>query len=258
MIRLLLVFLMLSYFANAQERREQPLILISKKPLALLDKDVKGWSYSLDGQWLSAKKKIPIRANSRDKDIYDKKPEYLGIDNFSYLALYPAIYGVDTLMLMVKVYKDGAYKFGRIKKNWDEYYRAYYYLLSKKEYKKLDMLQDTSAQVIKLDLVDDGEISGVDEGDIMNEIRSRLRVNQEHHRQMVVMVQPFTAKNRIRFQIFSQHKIFRDVAGVLRDFTLMGNSLYGDLRLFDYLYYETAIDRFEKLMTVPNSFDFKM
>ena len=71
------------------------------------------------------------------------------------------------------------------------------------------------------------------------------------------MIQPFTVMDRIRFQFFSLHKVFRDVEGVRKDFTINGQSMYINEGLFDYLYYETDIENFSEFIRLPPSFDFK-
>ncbi len=256
-MRFTFFFLIFSFSLSAQLREEEPLPKFSKKPISVLKKDVTGWMYSVDGQWISDKKTIPVHAISTNEKIYKAKPEYLGSDNFEEFRIYPTMYGKDTLLLLVKIYNDGHFKYEFTQKGWRETTQVSYYLFNKRALNVLDNLKDSVVQIISIDLLDAGTIKNVSRSNVLNAISRRIAVNENFDREFVAMIQPFSVFDRIRFQFFSLHKVFRDVEGVRKDFTINGESQYLDERLFDYLYYETDIENFSEFIRVPPSFEFK-
>lgn len=256
-MRFTIVFLLLSFHITAQIRKNEPLPQFSKRPHSVLKKDVTGWMYSLDGQWTSAKKTIPIQAVSRNKKRYRTRINKLGSDNFEEFRLYPTLYGEDTLILLLKIYTDGYYKYKYTKKGWKSITNVSYYLFNKNALNVLDELKDSIVQKITINILDAGTIKDVQKSDALEAVRRIIAVNEDFDRVFIAMIQPLTVFDRIRFQFYSQHKVFNDVEGVLHDFTINGKSLYHDESLFNYLYYETDIDNFSDFIRLPPGFEFK-
>ncbi|HBF21755.1 MAG: hypothetical protein CMI36_10105 [Owenweeksia sp.] len=256
-MRLTVFLLFVSLQLSAQLRDNNPLPQFSRRPFSVLKKDVTGWMYSIDGQWTSAKKTIPERHISTDKKFYKEKPHRLGSDNFEEFRIYPTLYGKDTLVLLVKIFSDGFYKYEFTQKGWKNTTHVSYYLFNKNALDALDNLKDTAVQLITINLLDAGTIRNINKSKVMSAIRGKVAVNENFDREFVAMIQPFTVMDRIRFQFFSLHKVFRDVEGVRKDFTINGQSMYINEGLFDYLYYETDIENFSEFIRLPPSFDFK-
>ncbi len=256
-MRLTVFLVLFSLQLSAQLRNDEPLPQFSKRPYSVLKKGVQGWMYSIDDQWTSAKKTIPERAISTNEKFYKSKEHKLGSDNFEEFRIYPTLYGKDTLVLLVKIFSDGYFKYEFSKKGWKKTSNVSYYLFNKNALDVLDNLKDSTVQTISIDLLDAGTIRNIKKSNVMKAIQRKVAINEDFDREFIAMIQPFTVMDRIRFQFFSLHKVFRDVEGVRKDFTINGQSMYLDDRLFDYLYYETEIENFSEFIRLPPRFEFK-
>ena len=262
----LVILFLTGFTCLAQPRSEKPLPYFPKKPAKLLSDEVTGWSYSLDGQWLSEEQKIPVRLVSRNEDAYQKEQNEPGLDNFDQFQLYPALYGNDTLVLLVKLFEEGAYEFPQSKENWQDYTNAYFYLFNKDQLKKLQRFSAQNSELLHIELLQDGLIKDLNRRNALERIKEKLKIDPEYDRQLVFTGRSYTLKNnerekgdspsRIQFQIFSSHKSVADVEGVVQDFRINGTSLYGRPALLDYLYYECDRQRFVDFFTLPAELKF--
>lgn len=251
-MRKLIVLLFLSQGLLAQTRENKPLPIFPKKPVKILDEGITGWSLSMDGQWISQEMKIPVRLISTNEDQYETKINSLGNDNIEELQIYPAIYGNDTLIMLVKIYETGAYEYQRTKKGWDDYLLAYYFVIDHKELRKLKAIS-SEASVIELEMKDFGLVTDVRTRNVLDDIRQKMIVKPETQRRLAFIIRKMDSTGKIQFQFASLHEVFRDVEGVLNDFQLRGRSLYGKEALLDHLYYEMDEDTFKEFFLVPPS-----
>lgn len=247
----------MSLSAFAQPRINSPLPIFSSQPIEILDNGVKGWSLSKDGQWMSEKHIIPMYLNSMDKKGRLERINKIGLDNFKELRIYPVIFGADTLVLLTKLYEAGYYKYQKSQRGWQKEKKCHYFIFHKSELKKLDALEDSAVQVIKLNMLDNGVITYEYGNQIMSKIKKKVVLDKKHGYDLIVTLQPFLKDESIRFQFYAMHKEFEEVSGVLDDFKINGISVYGDDKLFDHLYYETDINRFSSFFNMPESFKFK-
>lgn len=256
-MRFLIYLLLIGFLANGQERINEPLPVFTKKPAGTLKDDIMGWSYSLDGQWISADRTLMPRLISSNRSHYKDKRNALGHDNFKEFQIYPVKYGSDTLIMLVKIFTDGNYKYEATQKGWNTFSNAYYFLFDQKELRKLKALEDSTLQRIDLKLLDARLIRNTSGSGVLDVIKKKVRVNEGFERNMVIMFQSYEKKNILRFQIFSQHEIFPDVEGVRMDFTLEGETLYGADNYFDFSYYETSFDGFKQFFALPEIYEFE-
>jgi hypothetical protein len=257
-MRLIVLLLLFAFQGHSQKRMNDPLPIFSKKPIETLKRGVTGWSFSEDGQWISAKRTIPVITNSLNRSVHKTRENRIGIDNFKEFRIYPIILGSDTLVLLTKFYTDGHYKYRRSKRGWQTFKKCHYYIFNKKALNKLDALKDSIVQNIQIPLLDDGNFIYKTSWGIIGQIKKLAVLDPNYGKELIFTIQPFTQDDKIRFQFFSQHKKYKeDVSGILRDFQLDGYTVYGKLELFDHLYYETDISRFSSFLSVPASFKFK-
>ncbi len=254
-MRYFILFLFCPFLVFAQLRENRPLPIVAKTPSSELADSITGWSLSKDGQWMSKEKTIYPRLISRDEENYENKENRLGIDNFEKLLLYPVKYGQDTLMLLVKLYTSGSYKYPVTKRGWHTQIDAYYYLFRKAELQAAVRKADTALQLSKISLMDGGLLSNVKEKKVLKEILERLRVRERYDRVLMLMTQRIAKTESMRFHIFSLHRVFPDVEGVYKDFKLRGRTVYGNKILFDYMYYETTDKIFRRFFSLPKSFE---
>lgn len=256
-MRYIIFILFLSLSAKAQPRINAPLPIFASQAIESLDRGVVGWSLSKDGQWMSEKNTIPKNLNSMDKKGRLERINKIGLDNFKELRIYPVIFGADTLVLLTKLYETGYYKYKRSQRGWQKEKKCHYFIFHKSELKKLDALEDSVVQVIKINMLDNGVVTYEYRGQIMNKVKKKVVLDKDHDYDLIVTLQPFLAAQSIRFQFYAMHKEFDEVAGVLENYKINGTSVYGDEKLFDHLYYETDINKFSSFFTMPESFRFK-
>lgn len=213
-----------------------PVILV--KSAKVIDNDILGWSLSLDGQWVSAEMTIPVRTVSTDEEVYDDEKNQLGLDNISELILYPALYGSDTIYILVKVMHTGQYRYEATQQKWQSSTTAYYYVFNSEYFNSIKE-SENSTNVIKIPLRDYGSLGTVKSKQIPDALRRNLVIKPKTEQILVATIK-FDPEidDKIYFQLSSQHIIFPEVEGVVKDFTINGRSLYGSPLLMNYLHYE--------------------
>lgn len=251
-MRLLLFLSMLCpLFAWAQERDSRPLPMFDPLPYAEMRDSVKGWMFSLDGQWMSQEKTIPVRGVSRNSNFFEKNENVLGSDNFETLQAYRVRYGKDTLICFVKLFWQGRYKYPTRKRGWMEFLNAYYIIVRYRDLEPVRNFTSEETAVIRIEALDGGQINDVKEDEVLQEVRSRVIIQPDYDRNLVITAQYVDYNRKMRFQICSLHDIFPDVEGVRNDFTKRGRTVYGSTALFDYLYYESDYYHFENFFELP-------
>ncbi len=254
-MRLFLIFCCsFSLLASAQLREEKPLPMFAQEASSILVDSVSGWSYSKDGQWIKGDKIIYPRLISRNEEAYEAKENKLGIDNFDQLQLFPVQYGKDTLLLLVKLFTSGKYKYEVSKKGWKTSTDAYYYLFKLKDMRSAMMAVDTTVRMNKIRLMDGGLLEDIDEKKVVENIKQNVRVRERYDRVLTLMTKYVPENNSVRFHIFSLHSVFPDVEGILQDLRKSGRSLYGSKELFDYAYYETEDKIFYRFFSMPKKY----
>ncbi len=254
-MRKLIVLLTLCQGVMAQPRENKPLPIFTKKPVKVLDDHITGWSFSLDGQWVSEEMTIPPRLISTNEDAYDTRENELGNDNIEELQLYPILYGNDTLVMLVKLYKTGHYEYESTQRGWDDYLMAYYFVVDNKDLFKLGKIS-AETSIIEMPMRDFGTISRVRSGNVLDEIKKKIIIKQKTDRFLTFTARKVEETSKIQFQFASLHDIFTDVEGVLNDFQIRGKSVYGNKGLLDYIYYEVDAYGFQDFFSLPTQMKF--
>lgn len=251
-MRKLIALLAFSHMLAAQPRENKPLPFFTSKPVKVLDEGITGWSYSLDGQWISSPMTIPVRTVSRNEDQYETHLNELGNDNIDQLQLYPILYGKDTLVMLVKIYDSGNYKLKHTAKRWNSYNLAYYYVFNKNQLKKLSV-QDSNVQLATLDLLDYGQLKDVKNRHVLREIKKQMIIKPRKGRQLLFTMRKSSDDPKsLQFQFASKYENLPDVEGILHDLTVDGSSLYGSPELLDYIYYEVDATAFHNFFSLPS------
>ena len=251
------LFLLLPMVVMAQAREEKPLPIIAEEPTGILEENITGWSYSLDGQWMSAKNTIPPRGVSRDKDFYESRENKLGLDNTIELRTYPVKYGDSTLLLILKLYESGTYKYQATKSGWRTQIDGYYYLVPFSALSQLSSLENGKLQRITIEMIQGGRLTDVSPKKVLEALEEQLIVKESYDRNLIMQIRPYKEKNIAQYNLYSLHEIFPDVEGVLRDFTINGKSLYGSKLIMDYFYYEVPLDLFGQLFSLNNEVKYR-
>lgn len=251
-----LVFVLLSCLGQirGQVHKSKPLPQLSEEPVHLIDENIKGWSYSLDGQWLSREMNIPPRLISTNHEAFETHEAELGLDNIEELQLYPMLYGSDTLLALVKIYRNGNYEFEATQRGWDDYNQAYYFVFEPGE---LDQLKSVGSEpsIIKIKLRGFGELRQFKKRKVRSHLKDDLLVKDKTNRVLAITMK--VEEGTAYFQMASLHSIFSDVEGVLHDFKRQGSSLYGSPILLDYLHYSYDFEALKNFFSVPSNITFE-
>ncbi len=253
---LLLPFLFINV-CEAQLRESEPLPIFPKKITNKLQTGLTGWCYTLDGQWVTGDMKIPERFVSTDVESYNLEENRAGNDNIKELQLIPMLYGEDTLVMLVKFFRDGFYEFEARKKGWTEELAAYFYVFKQSELERLKNTINDKVQLIDISLMDYGKIRNADRFGIIEQVRPVLVVNSDTRRKLQFTIQKNYPENKIRFQFASIFPHSSDVEGVRRDFQLNGKSLYSNILLLDYMYYECKAKVLEHFLDIDTDQKFR-
>lgn len=239
----------------AQPRENKPLPIFTKKPIKVIDDNLTGWSFSLDGQWVSQEMTIPPRLISTNEDAYETRVSSLGNDNIEELQLYPVLYGSDTLIMLVKLYTSGKYEYESTQRGWDDFLMAYYFVVDYKELKKLSAISENT-DIFELSMRDFGSVSDVKKNNVLDKIKMKLVIKEKTDRFLTFTARKDDKTSKIQFQFASLHDIFTDVEGVLNDFQIRGKSVYGNRELLNYIYYEMDISLFKDFFSLPAQIKF--
>lgn len=265
MMKHTLLLCLMTLTCLGQPRQDEPLPYIAKSPTSELSKGVTGWSKSIDGQWSSEKNLIPFRTLSRRESAGLHRSHKLGLDNMPVLQMFPVVYKTDTLVCLVKHMRVGEYDYQMIEKSWKSYNRAHYFLFTTDQLDKLKNVASDKTTVIKIDLLDNGNLNYVSPGKTSAALNKTLRVNENCNRQLVLTAKTYNRRleakgeathqtKLIQFQIHSQHNTADDLQGVVSDFSPTGKSHYGTPELLDHLYYECEVQQFESLLSIDGDF----
>lgn len=243
---LYIVFVALSINVYAQQRVNKPIPIINEASRGSLIEEITGWSYSLDGRWISQDMTIPKRILYKQK-TQDKSPQTeLGIDNIKNLHLHEIYYDEDTLFLLVKLYDDGYYKFPRTKTGWKSQTSLYYFIFPKSDL-TLAELSDSAAHRLKFKLIDSGEIKDISKKKYLAPIESKMNLMYSSNKYLHLDMQMWREENIMRFNLYSNHEVFNDLEGTVTDLKIKGKSLFGTEQLMNYIYFETELTTFAQL-----------
>lgn len=248
-----LCFCLLNISLVAQPREEKPLPQFREEPLHIIEEGITGWSYSIDGQWVSSEKHIPPIAVSTSKKDYKSDEAKLGMDNIQQLMLVPAKYGEDTLVALIKIYTHGEYEFPISKKGWDEVTYAYYFIFKARYLEKLHSFNDTVTKNLRISLLDGGTLRDIKAKNAIEEMNKRAVIRNRYDRDLVITLQKRGDKPIMMFQLYSMHEIFSDLEGVYSDYTRRGTTLYNSTELLKYLHYTINLKKFRQFFTLEGN-----
>lgn len=266
-MRYFLICFLLPLISFAQPRDNRELPIFEPVPYYHAGDSLVGWSLSSDGQWISSPNTIPVIGISRNEKFYERDENSIGIDNIQKLIAYKVKYGTDTLICLVKVYTDGQYRYPNRKKGWKNFTAGYYWIVRYRDLRNaLDYYEenDTASEAFVLRIKSlEGkairEIEDLEDEDDMRELLKQIQattiIKPNYDRNLVLTIQKGSNKDFIRLHLCSLHVIFSDVEGVRKNYTKRGRSVYGSVRLFDYMYFEMNRKEFYNILDLDANLD---
>lgn len=230
----------------SQKRVNKPIPEINELSTGRLLENVTGWSYSLDGRWIDRECTIPARILYRQKTQNKSPQSELGIDNIQNLYIHEIYYDADTLLLLVKLYEDGYFKFPRSRSGWKKQTSLQYYIFPKPNL-DLEDLEDALTHRLKFKLVDSGNIRDINRKKYLLPVEQKMNLMHHSNKVMHLDLQMWREENILRFNLYSNHEVFNDLEGTVTDLKIKGKSLFGTEQLMNYIYYETDLTTFAQL-----------
>lgn len=132
-ILLVLIAILITSFANAQERATREKIKITNNILGEL-KSAKGWMLSPGSEWVSLDNTIPQELALSERNLLKFERIGLGVDNFISYQFREIMFRDTTYLLLLKKYRDGRFRYPNIKEDWIAYTSYYAYVLDKDEF----------------------------------------------------------------------------------------------------------------------------
>ena len=245
-LKTLLVCAFVPTILYGQTRTNTPEVKISEEPIASMEEGFTGWTYSLDGKWISGENCIYPRLLSVQNDRLKSPPYSLGIDNMKEIQVYEVLYGADTLLLILKPYEDGYFKYASSQTGWRSQKSIHYFIIDKPK-SHLNEIQDTLLHTLEYKLYDSGTIQDISLRKAIPEISKRLNLSQKSNRILFLDYQVWKETGVIRFMLYANHEVFHDLRGTVSDITIRGKSLFGTPQLLNYIYFEADLNVFSQL-----------
>ena len=112
-----------------------------------------GWRLSTDKEWLSLSKTIPQDLLSEHKNLLTYEEYGLGDDNFISYTMKKMSHEGKSYCVLIKMYRDGRYKYPNIREDWFEYTSTIAYIFTEEEFNKINVI-DNKINLIEISLVD--------------------------------------------------------------------------------------------------------
>ena len=205
--------------------------VFAEEPLFEVSKEIRGWVYTKDRQWLTEPNKIPLLGISTDKELYGSDWAELGLDNMERMAIHLMTVGEDTFYVYTKVYTTGEYKSPLTERGWNTSRNLYYAVIRKPSSSpELTSLKVDSNYYFGFTIYDEGiiEQKGLGLGgwkSIIKDIESSLYL-ERNVRKLVFQVER-KQHGQLRFLVYSIHPVFDDPWGLVQDYKVLNKSIYG-------------------------------
>ena len=230
----------------AQHRASTPDMLFGEDPIGIIDEGITGWTYTLDGKWISGENVAYPRIQSRNNAVLNNPPYQFGIDNITQMALHEIIYGSDTVLLLVKFFENGYFKYPRTQSGWKNQKGLHYFVFEKPRH-KLSSVADTTRQTFTVKLINSGTLMDVSQRKYVNRIEERINLEEKSNRLLYFDFELYKDTDVLRFMIYANHEVFHDLRGTVTDLEIKGKTLFGTPQLLDYVYFETTFTAFSEL-----------
>ena len=264
LMMVMLFALVMTSVGYSQDRVNATLPKISNQDLGSLQKAT-GWLLNVEGQWVSSDNKLPKYSEYTHK-VSTYKGDGLGYDNFSKYEFRELVINSDTLMIFIKGFTDGYYKYSSIKKGWSTHKEYNYYVFKKSELSKFDSITDSEINLIEIDLQYKGNIFLSYNGNYISDIEKEIATKKDGtDSKLIFHVAPYKEKSLVQFQIYvkdsySEYSKSYYIGGIQSElkaktpeskYSWDGKQIYMTDELFKHLYYEVDYVTFTKFIKLP-------
>jgi hypothetical protein len=247
-----IVFLILFFtplFCFSQERVSRQFAKIS--PVISSLAGAKGWTLNQDQRWVSRPNRIPVNFAGQNAMLIDYEKYKLGYDNFISYEFRRLIYGSDSMLMLMKKYRDGYYRYEHIEKGWTEFINCAYWTMATRDLQRFDLSKDSiGSYYVYCEQADKtGNLLGRNPIDV---IRSDYKPNDERNKDLLqIQFQIIHSKNLVRFLISSSRGYW--TLGYNTDLVEEKNGAAIDYHL-DSCYFEVTLEEFKKFIQPINDF----
>ena len=252
-------FLILTLLAHSQGALDPNMNFstISKVHSRLLN--AKGWAMMDNGNWLSAKNKIPF-TNSKT-NVKESEKTKLGEDNFIALELKKVLIQNKQYNIIVKKYHDGEFEFPLLKEGWRKFQSVTFYVFESGQLSKVlpDEVTFNNPFAVNLNVFCSGNIRDYNpqliNDYIAEKIQKTLNTTSINTVNLIFAVYPIKTKDEeaVRFkliQTFSKKSLYDFYMSSMNKYKLFSSSYYA----VNYHVFKSFI-RNAQVFNIPASVD---
>lgn len=259
LIKLLLISLMILFSTNnyAQHREEFQSPSFSKEPLGELYKIV-GWNFAPDGKWVEENNLIAPEIASYNKKLRRNGKHSIGLDNTERLILQKVITKNDTLIILMKLYRDGKYIFPEIEQGWEKGKSIYFYVLPKGEFDKLNSIEYDKPNIFAFKLYEAKSIR-MQGWKYKKIIPKHIMKRDKYPEQLMLQIFPKKEEQIVQFLFYQWNPIYNEFNGLNNPIKQKNIYINGKMekngvllsdKLFKAYYYETSFENFNQLFPI--------
>lgn len=240
LLSVILILCSVALFGQSPERPRKEVPLISNV-IATID-DAEGWMLQNNGEWISAKNKIPFKNYSANKKKSGKNA--LGQENFDHIDLRSITIGGEIYSILLIYAQDGSYEFPVLEQNWNQFKTLTYYVFKESKWHQIfpDSTVFNQPYAVNTDLVVHGQIDEYNDDSylfqIENSIRQALYQQAEENTNLIFACYPV----QIRDKKYFRFKLYETINK--REIYVKYLLPYNRDKLFRTFYYEVPFDEF--------------
>ncbi len=241
-------------FSFGQERNVKPKPKISSSIIGQLT-TAKGWTLNPEEEWQSLPNTIPEYLSSEYKSLLTYEKRSLGLDNFKYYQLRNLTYKGEDFYILIKKYNDGFYTYASIEEDWNRYTSYKAYVFEKSEWEKLSSIQDSTINLIRINLKAKVNVQYKSEKEAYSLITSKMEFDNKST--LILHIAPYKEKNIVQFQIYTTYSKYNIISGIRSEHKIKGGKysfstkqIYLTDELFSHCYFETDYMNFTKFINL--------
>ncbi|MCX6235638.1 MAG: hypothetical protein NT175_13125 [Bacteroidetes bacterium] len=244
----------------SQDRQIREKAVIGNTILGQLN-SAKGWMLCPQDDWIFLDNTIPQQLSLESRSLLKHEKTGLGLDNFLYFQIREIKFQDTAYYILIKKFRDGAYRYPDLEKEWMPYTSYYAYVFDKVEFdNKVKEIKTNQINKVELRVMSKTFASWKSDNNILKYLIDDIDLREKNptfictencHMRLILHIAPFKEKNIVQFQIYSicgnEYPTFDGLAS--ESFSYYKNYFkYNSDELFKNCYYETSYSNFDNFI----------